>query len=202
MSASACKVTTSVLGGYKASTVYTQGAQPVALSYLFPTHFVVTARDSGLFVSAVQPGGPAEGKVCDAFVVQLATSFPRNQLIFLIASLSTPASQVHAADVIMEIDGRLTAGLTAAEGANVTCASQTFNQVLRLSSSAATTSSNAAQFRRCDAQGPSELSSVCSHLSLRNRVQGRNNARHCRQSCPECSCCRSQHDTCSCREDR
>jgi len=46
----------------------------------------VAARDTGLVVNAVQPGGPAEGKV-------------------------------QASDVILEIDGRQTAGLSAAEGA-------------------------------------------------------------------------------------
>jgi S1-C subfamily serine protease len=106
---------------------------------LFPTHFAVTARDSGLFVSAVQPGGPAEGKVCNAFGCCLAgsSSFPHTQIIPVVASLSTPPSQVQAADVIMEIDGRLTSGLTAAEGANMPCTPQAFYDFFVLSSFAA-----------------------------------------------------------------
>jgi hypothetical protein len=35
-------------------------------SILFPTSTAVAARDSGLVVNAVQPGGPAEGKVCES----------------------------------------------------------------------------------------------------------------------------------------
>jgi hypothetical protein len=175
---------------------------------LFPTHFAVTARDSGLFVSAVQPGGPAEGKVCNAFGCCLAvsTSFPHTQILPVVASLLTPPSQVQAADVIMEIDGRLTSGLTAAEGANMPCTPHAFYEFffcLHLPPpSPSPNSSNAVDSRRCDAQGPPELSRICSHRSLRNPVQSRNNARHCRQSYPEFSCCLTQHDTGCCREHR
>ena len=85
---------------------------------------LVAARDSGLFVNAVQPGGPAEGKVSKSSCLWSSSSrFPSsifNQPSHFAGPVPLNHSpQVQAGDIIIEIDGRVTSGLTATEGSKL-----------------------------------------------------------------------------------